>query len=450
MLMLILTTQIQMLFFRLATRAEYNISSGGFQSDMMNSHTTFTIGTSHQFLEDIEFPEEDVIKFDSSTYLSKDEASDDRASSAEEGDVVTPLIEFRSFVNDAEEEDPDQCLACSSELEVSSTSKEFEGVAAMPLSYDSVDSSADSHTESLSANKAALLKPAVVKRNRAKSAMNKSRPSEPSTDGTVRKEERPKRPKKPSVREYQNSPVQQRPPKKTQPTRTQLLMEQIKASIAAEKNKPKKEIKSRLGPLLASPVVRKSAESRPSGITAKENHSKVSISPNAKRRRNEPLKAVNNIVNPSSMTPQRCPKSRQSLLPSKTSSKSEKLCTSKSNVNDRSQTRRSQKDSDALSLRKVILVFLCSSLTLNYFTSGTGLYQPSTSSQHSQNKTSVISEAAKIAQLRGVAHSFTAIAVALRYMSEKNDVLTASLHKQNEYYCKFGNNRRDEKLECPD
>lgn len=70
----------------------------------------------------------------------------------------------------------------------------------------------------------------------------------------------------PSVREYQNSPVQQRPPKKTQPTRTQLLMEQIKASIAAEKNKPKKEIKSRLGPLLASPVVRKSAESRPSGI----------------------------------------------------------------------------------------------------------------------------------------------------------------------------------------
>uniref|UniRef100_A0A0N5ANY0 Uncharacterized protein n=1 Tax=Syphacia muris TaxID=451379 RepID=A0A0N5ANY0_9BILA len=53
----------------------------------------------------------------------------------------------------------------------------------------------------------------------------------------------PKRQKKPSVREYQNSPIQQRLPRKAQLTRTQLLMVQIKASIVAEKNKPKKGIK---------------------------------------------------------------------------------------------------------------------------------------------------------------------------------------------------------------
>lgn len=59
-----------------------------------------------------------------------------------------------------------------------------------------------------------------------------------------------------------------------------------------------------------------------SGMAGTENRTKSSPSPNAKRRRNEPLKAVNTGANsPLSSTP-RCPKPRQSLLPPKGPAKS--------------------------------------------------------------------------------------------------------------------------------
>uniref|UniRef100_A0A0M3IS64 WH2 domain-containing protein n=1 Tax=Ascaris lumbricoides TaxID=6252 RepID=A0A0M3IS64_ASCLU len=64
------------------------------------------------------------------------------------------------------------------------------------------------------------------------------------------KEQRPKKPKPPSIRELQNAPTPK--PKPKPPSKSQLMMEQIKASIAADKNRPKKEIKSKLSELLAA------------------------------------------------------------------------------------------------------------------------------------------------------------------------------------------------------
>ncbi|VDM38262.1 unnamed protein product [Toxocara canis] len=65
------------------------------------------------------------------------------------------------------------------------------------------------------------------------------------------KEHRPKKPKPPSIRELQNAPAPK--PKPKPPSKSQLMMEQIKASIEADKHRPKKEIKSRLSELLAAP-----------------------------------------------------------------------------------------------------------------------------------------------------------------------------------------------------
>ncbi|EJW72083.1 hypothetical protein WUBG_17010, partial [Wuchereria bancrofti] len=61
-----------------------------------------------------------------------------------------------------------------------------------------------------------------------------------------------------SIRELQNAPVPIRPPKIKPPSKSQLLMEKLKASIEADKLKPKKDVKSKLHNLLivSTPVRR--------------------------------------------------------------------------------------------------------------------------------------------------------------------------------------------------
>ncbi|VDK46642.1 unnamed protein product [Anisakis simplex] len=196
------------------------------------------------------------------------------------------------------------------------------------------------------------------------------------------KEERPRKPKPPSIRELQNAPTPK--PKPKPPSKSQLLMEQIKASIAADKRKPKKEIKSKLSEILAvhftptatptnenqgeflkcvkalkilgyfsgsgeQPFVLRSGVSSFSsvylftlliaagrsaiittgklqiginlGMAPGEDSKKPTVSPNAKRRRNEPLKSLNAkpsaSTSNSNATPRAPIKPRQSLLPPK-------------------------------------------------------------------------------------------------------------------------------------
>uniref|UniRef100_A0A915PIW3 Uncharacterized protein n=1 Tax=Setaria digitata TaxID=48799 RepID=A0A915PIW3_9BILA len=76
-----------------------------------------------------------------------------------------------------------------------------------------------------------------------------------TTEGTGKEEKkgRPKKPRPLSVRELQNAPVPVRPPKPKPPSKSQLMMEQLKASIEADKLKPKKNIKSKLHDMLALP-----------------------------------------------------------------------------------------------------------------------------------------------------------------------------------------------------
>uniref|UniRef100_A0A0R3RJC1 CAP-Gly domain-containing protein n=1 Tax=Elaeophora elaphi TaxID=1147741 RepID=A0A0R3RJC1_9BILA len=74
-------------------------------------------------------------------------------------------------------------------------------------------------------------------------------------ESVVRKEEKKERPKKPrpmSIRELQNAPVPVRPPKPKPPSKSQLLMEKLKASIEADKHKPKKDVKSKLHEILSA------------------------------------------------------------------------------------------------------------------------------------------------------------------------------------------------------
>ncbi|KAL4002026.1 CAP-Gly domain family protein [Acanthocheilonema viteae] len=125
---------------------------------------------------------------------------------------------------------------------------------------------------------------------------------------TVRKEEKKEKPKKPrplSIRELQNAPVPVRPPKPKPPSKSQLLMEKLKASIEADKLKPKKDIKSKLHDLVSAPVRRP----QPQTTFDKDEEEKMSpdeeskkllqpLSPNAKRRRNEAQKTGNSRMQP--------------------------------------------------------------------------------------------------------------------------------------------------------
>lgn len=55
---------------------------------------------------------------------------------------------------------------------------------------------------------------------------------------------------KPSIRELQNAPIPSRSPKLKPPSKSQMMMEQLKASIEADKHKPKKDIKSKLSEII--------------------------------------------------------------------------------------------------------------------------------------------------------------------------------------------------------
>ncbi|VDN02497.1 unnamed protein product [Thelazia callipaeda] len=65
--------------------------------------------------------------------------------------------------------------------------------------------------------------------------------------------ERPRKPRPPSIREIQNAPIPTRPAKLKPPSKSQLMMEQLKASIEADKLKPKKDVKSKLHEILSAP-----------------------------------------------------------------------------------------------------------------------------------------------------------------------------------------------------
>ncbi|CAG9539734.1 unnamed protein product [Cercopithifilaria johnstoni] len=125
--------------------------------------------------------------------------------------------------------------------------------------------------------------------------------------GKEEKKERPKKPRPLSIRELQNAPVPVRPPKSKPPSKSQLLMEKLKASIEADKLKPKKDVKSKLHNILAvtAPIRR----TQPQTIVDRNEEEKMSpnderkkslqpLSPNAKRRRNEALKTVNSRTRP--------------------------------------------------------------------------------------------------------------------------------------------------------
>ncbi|VDK65425.1 unnamed protein product [Onchocerca ochengi] len=79
------------------------------------------------------------------------------------------------------------------------------------------------------------------------------------------KNEKTKKPRPPSIRELQNAPVPVRPPKPKPPSKSQLMMEKLKASIQADKLKPKRDIKSKLHEMLAvsAPIRRMEPESIP-------------------------------------------------------------------------------------------------------------------------------------------------------------------------------------------
>ncbi|EJD76144.1 hypothetical protein LOAG_16846 [Loa loa] len=126
----------------------------------------------------------------------------------------------------------------------------------------------------------------------------------PESVGKEEKKDRPKKPRPLSVRELQNAPVPVRPPKPKPPSKSQLLMEKLKASIEADKLKPKRDVKSKLRDLLTVPAPVRHVQPQ---TTIDENEEKMSpneeskkivqqSSPNAKRRRNEALKRVNSKV----------------------------------------------------------------------------------------------------------------------------------------------------------
>ncbi|VDK89281.1 unnamed protein product, partial [Litomosoides sigmodontis] len=93
----------------------------------------------------------------------------------------------------------------------------------------------------------------ITKESELKAAHSQIRNATAEKSGIVRKEEKRERLKKPkplSIRELQNAPIPVRPPKPKPPSKSQLLMEKLKASIEADKLKPKKDVKSKLHELL--------------------------------------------------------------------------------------------------------------------------------------------------------------------------------------------------------
>ena len=76
--------------------------------------------------------------------MHKCNAADDGQQPVSGDDVATPLIEYRGFVNDLEE-NLEPCLPSSSEVESSTNSNDYEPQPA--LSCRSVESSAGSHVE---------------------------------------------------------------------------------------------------------------------------------------------------------------------------------------------------------------------------------------------------------------------------------------------------------------
>uniref|UniRef100_A0A915C866 CAP-Gly domain-containing protein n=1 Tax=Parascaris univalens TaxID=6257 RepID=A0A915C866_PARUN len=316
-------------------------------------------GMRYQLLEEIECPSE-LIEVDddppfsqlntTSLVLEESRVGIDRLPVVED-DVSTPIVEYRPF--DEQQPPLEEGNPFMEELFHADSRPYKEGndylldndiPTAQPvhpraqspsqMSLDSVTS--DERNESPTTNAIhargspinrsfTITRGAVSKKSPVHAAANKCTISEAAKREAVHrkgeeKEQRPKKPKPPSIRELQNAPTPK--PKPKPPSKSQLMMEQIKASIAADKSRPKKEIKSKLSELLAAhPSPSPKTPDENERMTPTDESTKPSVSPNAKRRRNEPLKVMNARTRiappPPPATARPPPKPRQSLLPPK-------------------------------------------------------------------------------------------------------------------------------------
>ncbi|MFH4979560.1 hypothetical protein AB6A40_006269 [Gnathostoma spinigerum] len=403
--------------------------NGSWDADAMaSSNATFTITKGnqceYQFLDEIEFPANLIdIEEDSVSELSSESPSENRMNSTVtleesrfdpnhlpivEDDASTPLIEYCPFL-ESSADNFSVTMPLTSPVLPTATSPSRPTSSNSKMSISSGDSS--NHLDSKTTS-APSKKPIEIV---------------------------PKKPKHQSIREIQNAPLPKRTLKPKPPSKSQIMMERLKASIAADKQKPKKEIKSRLGELLSAPTPVSSDINRDcrKNTSGEKEAGKRASSPTVKRRKPEPLKPNNNKINEEQAASNSSSKQRQSHLPPpKGTSKLSKPNTASRPVtkfvppNSVSAQKSSSDENKAKSSR------LLSASEMNEHSSGTKCVRKTNTEMRDEK--SSMTEEEKHRRLKHAVDGFDVLGVLFNYMTtsmekllNKNSALEHQLFEQN-------------------